>query len=169
MKHSLCTAIAGLILGTAMAQPDLPAQEYFDFWVGEWELTWEDPDGFVASGANVITKEYDDFVIYERFNASTGALQGFEGMSVSVYNPNLDVWKQTWVDNQGSYLDLTGRFEGDRRMFFRSANGPDGQKVLQRMVFYDITQNQFMWDWESSTDEGKTWNLNWRITYSRKK
>jgi hypothetical protein len=45
--------------------------------------------------------------------------------------------------------------------------GPQGGTIISRMVFYDISEDSFTWDWESSTDDGDNWTLNWRIEYSR--
>lgn len=35
------------------------------------------------------------------------------------------------------------------------------------MRFYDILPGSFTWDWEGTRDGGRTWNLRWRIYYSR--
>ena len=53
-------------------------------------------------------------------------------------------------------------------MFVRKFTDPEGNEVFQRMVFKDIEDNSFTWDWESSSDIGENWNLQWRINYKRK-
>lgn len=146
---------------------ELEPEEYFDFWLGEWELTWEDADGITASGTNYIEKVLDGKVIKENFEAYSGAYEGFTGKSYSVYNPQTGEWKQTWVDNSGGYLDFIGAVEGDKRIFKRKGMNPQGEEILQRMVFYDITENSMTWDWEISEDNGETWQLRWRIFYER--
>jgi len=45
---------------------------------------------------------------------------------------------------------------------------PNGIIIQQRMIFYEIKKDSFTWDWENSTDYGKTWSLQWRINYKRK-
>lgn len=156
--------------GTAHAQTNIgelnPAQ-YFDFWVGTWELTWEDADGSTAYGSNHIEKILGGNVIKENFKASSGSYKGFVGKSFSVYNPRTEKWKQTWVDNEGGYLDFTGVVEGNKRIFKREGVNQEGEKILQRMVFYDITETSFTWDWQISEDNGQTWQLRWRIFYVR--
>jgi hypothetical protein len=87
---------------------------------------------------------------------------------MSVYQPARDRWKQAWADNNGGYYDFTGIFEDEKRIFQTEVNKlPDGRRFVQRMVFYDISEDSFTWDWESSNDGGETWNLNWRIFYER--
>jgi len=94
-------------------------------------------------------------------------MAGYEGKSYSVYNPQTGEWKQTWVDNEGSYLDFTGDITGGSRIFHRTAVSADDNRFLQRMVFHDITEDSLIWDWERSEDEGETWQLMWRIHYRR--
>ncbi len=152
----------------AQTTTDEPSPEtWFDFWLGTWDLTWEDADGTQAKGANQIERILDGNVIKENFKALTGSYEGFEGESYSVYNTRTGEWKQTWVDNDGDYLDFTGEKVGDKRIFQRKGIAPDGQEILQRMVFYGITDHSFTWDWEVSEDNGHTWQLRWRIYYKR--
>jgi len=37
------------------------------------------------------------------------------------------------------------------------------------MVWYNITENEFDWNWERSDDGGVTWDVKWQIKYKRKK
>lgn len=137
-----------------------------DFWVGKWNASWDDGNGVTGTGTNEIYKFLDGKVVFENFRGLTGKNSGYEGKSWSVYT-RAGTWKQTWVDNSSGYLDFTGHREGDRVIFSRKGVIPDGREILQRMVFYDITKDSFMWDWETSADQGKNWNLRWRITYTR--
>ena len=77
-------------------------------------------------------------------------------------------WKQTWVDNEGGYLDFVGEFKNGQMILAREATRPDGTKSLQRMVFKNITHDEFDWSWEGSKDGGKTWTVLWPIHYQRK-
>ena len=36
-----------------------------------------------------------------------------------------------------------------------------------KLTKYNITEDKFDWNWESSKDNGKTWKLNWKLHYSR--
>lgn len=165
MKRFLLACTTFLTLN-ATAQVD--TANWFDFWIGSWTLTWQQADSTEASGVNKLERVLNDNVIKENFEALNGVLKGYVGKSWSVYNPSTRVWKQTWVDNSGSYLDFTGRFEDGKRYFERTTVVPGTDKpLMQRMVFYNIKPNSFDWDWENSTDEGKTWNLAWRIHYNR--
>jgi hypothetical protein len=77
-------------------------------------------------------------------------------------------WKQTWVDNQGAYLDFVGEFKDGQMILQRETTGPDGKAFLQRMVWKNIAANEFDWSWEASHDGGKSWQVQWPIHYKRK-
>ena len=153
---------------SAQADPaNTSPDQAFEFWLGEWELTWQNEDGSTATGKNTVRWILGGEVIEENFEALTGDMAGYEGKSYSVYNPQTGEWKQTWVDNEGSYLDFTGDISGGNRIFHRTAVNADKNRFLQRMVFHDISDDSLIWDWERSEDEGETWQLMWRIHYQR--
>ncbi len=140
--------------------PPCSAPEFrqLDFWVGTWDLTW----GEDGRGTNVIERAYDDCVILERFDGGD-----FEGMSMSTWVPAIGAWRQTWVDNQGGYLEFVGGWEDDRMVLSRTTTR-DGKEISQRMVFHDIGENSLLWDWESSEDGEKSWKTLWQIRYRRR-
>lgn len=73
-----------------------------------------------------------------------------------------------WADSNGDFFYFIGKAEGNKRMFQTEIKTiQDNKPFTQRMVFYEIKTDSFMWDWESSIDGGKTWTLNWRISYER--
>jgi hypothetical protein len=135
-----------------------------DFWLGEWDCTW---DG--GRGSNRLERDFGGKVIHEHFTAEpdpdgTGALRG---ESWSVFSPRRALWRQTWVDDQGSYFDLVGDRVDGCFAFVRSA--PElGENGRQRMVFRDVTADSIRWTWESSEDGGSTWTLRWEIAYRRR-
>ena len=139
-----------------------PEASQFDFWVGSWELTWND----TVKGTNVITKELDGCVIHENFSDPKNK---FDGRSYSVYNSTKGMWQQTWVDNQGNYMDFEGGFENGKMTLSRSFVGPKGLTVMQRMTFFNIVDDSLDWSWESSLDDGNTWKKLWLIHYKRAK
>lgn len=146
---------------------NLEPAEYFDFWLGRWDLSWQNSEGVTDQGTNTIERVLGGHVIKENFEATSGKMKGYVGKSFSVYDPKTETWHQTWVDNQGAYLDFIGKFEGNKRIFIRKTQNPEGNSIWQRMVFYDIQKDSFNWRWEQSTDNGKTWDLQWKIAYRR--
>ncbi len=136
----------------------------FDFWIGEWRAEWKDKDGNINEGSNIVKSILDGCVIEENFNGNPA--MDFRGKSLSVYNHNHKTWQQTWVDTQGFYMLFSGGMNEDKMILSRTVQTTEGP-VSQRMIFYNIQIDSFDWNWESSTDNGKTWKLNWKISYTR--
>jgi hypothetical protein len=148
-----------------------------DFWLGDWDLTW---DG--GHGTNRLTRILDDRVILEEFeetvDSGIGAAEpgaeaadpagdpALHGRSWSVFDASRGLWRQTWVDSQGAYLDLTGT-RAERCFAFERAAPERGGEVRQRMVFRDVTRDAFRWTWEMSPDGGATSAPRWAIDYRR--
>ena len=159
----------------AFAQTSTPAKpcaaaefRQFDFWVGDWDLTWLGQNGGPElHGHNRIERELGDCVIHEHFTDQ--AEPPFQGTSVSTFTPQLGKWQQTWVDNQGSYLDFVGEFKDGQMVLGREATGKDGKKFQQRMVWKNIKGDSLDWSWERSDDGGATWKVLWPIHYVRRK
>jgi hypothetical protein len=150
----------------AAASTPQPA-DMFDFWIGTWQVSWKNADGSVGKGTNKIARILDGGVIEERFEqdpADPAPL--LRGQSLSVRDP-AGLWHQAWADNQGGFFALTGSADGDKRLFSTALTAAGDEVRGRRMVFHDITRNAFTWDWEGTTDGGKTWKLLWRIDYRR--
>ena len=162
-----CVIILIILLPCFGQSQSLKVQDstLFDFWIGNWDLTWTNSQGQIERGTNHIEKILDGKVIRENFSFASGT---FKGTSISVYNPAKQTWHQAWADTQGSYFDFVGDAEGEKRIFKTHIKERDGQKIIQRMVFYDIKSDSLKWDWEISKDGGLTWQLQWRINYVRK-
>ena len=144
-----------------------PDARQFDFWHGEWDASWKNPDGTLSAGTNRIESLFDGCVTHENF--AIGGAKPFMGRSYSVYSPRLKKWQQTWVDSSGSYIDLNGEFIAGKMVLLREAILGNGKPGRQRMTYYNIEKDKFDWDWETSEDNGQTWTLRWRINYTRKK
>lgn len=169
-EHADRTAGLAATLLLALAAPavaqqgpptcDTPAHAQFDFWVGQWALSWGDS----AQGTNVIRRTHAGCVIEERFSGERS--MPLRGTSLSLYDRAAGQWRQVWVDNQGSWLDFTGGWRGDRMLLEREAV-VQGLPVRQRMVWFDIRPDGLTWHWERSRDDGATWEVLWAIAYRR--
>ncbi len=135
----------------------------FDFWLGTWDAVYSDT---LKPGLNIISKPIGNCVIEENFYDPNN---GYRGKSFSVYNPATKKWQQTWADNQAGYIVLTGEFKDGKMQLNTEEIAANGKKTMKRMIYYNITEKSFDWNWEASTDEGKTWTVNWKIHYKRVK
>ena len=130
-----------------------------DFWLGSWHARWEG-----GEGTNTITREFDGKVVVERFEGRPSL--ELTGYSVSVFDAEADLWRQTWVDDNGSYFALTGGNVGDT-FVLQMSTVRGGVPIELRMVFCEIEADSFRWLWERSKDGGVTWDPAWEIAYTR--
>jgi len=176
MTRMTLVLLAALFIVSALSgqqpspQPDPCAaeqQRQFEFWIGEWDLTWPGRKaGEVGHGTNSIRRIMDGCVVQENFSGSDS--MHLRGTSVSTFDARSGHWKQTWVDNEGGYLDFVGDFRDGQMILQREFTRQDGVKVMQRMVWKNVTRSEMDWSWEASTDGGKTWKVNWPIHYKRR-
>ncbi len=176
--NPMCIVIAAFVLLCIMgplaaqeARPcDTPEGKQFDFWLGEWDLSWPaeqwgGAEGGLGHGTNAITRILDDCIIHEAFRYAGG---DFDGHSVSAYDSKKKQWQQTWVDNQGSYLLFTGEFKDGKMELRTEPYERNGKTVVSRMVFKNIEPNSLDWDWQRSEDGGQSWHDVWNIHYKRR-
>ena len=163
--------VPSLLLACAMqssfAAPAAQPADLFDFWVGDWNVTWTKPDGSIGKAHNHVSRILDGNVIEERFETDPAeAPPLLKGRSLSVRDP-AGLWHQAWAGNQGGFFALTGSADGDKRLFSTALVAAGDQVKGQRMVFHHIAHDAFTWDWEGTTDGGKTWKLLWQLDYKR--
>jgi len=158
-------------LGLAFALVTLPAfaqeakkpcssAEYrqFDFWLGEWDVK-NQVNGKTGS-VNRITSAHGGCVLREEYSAPSG----YSGTSLNFYDAKGGTWQQTWIDNQGAPLFLSGGLEG-RNMVLSS--DPDVLPV-QRITWTPKDDGSVRQHWERSKD-GKAWSTVFDGLYTRRK
>lgn len=163
MKNKLLIIL--IIIQTAMNAQEL-SENSFDFWLGNWEATWENSDGTFTTGTNIISKILDGKVIKEEFEDPS---TNFNGLSISIYNTRTNEWNQTWVDNLGSHYLFIGALENGNPVFKTKIVEKDGEKIGRKMIFKNISKNSFSWEWLGTNNNGDHWDVLWKISYKRKK
>ena len=133
-----------------------PEHRQFNFWVGEWRVTT--PDGKHA-GDNRIELILDGCALHESWRGATGG----QGFSYNAYDPHRKVWHQTWVDRQGNLLLLEGAFSVGQ-MVLQGVQG----KTLHRITWEPRKDGSVRQLWETSVDQGKTWQTEFDGLYRRK-
>lgn len=162
-------ALSAWLLMTMNLALAAQSADLFDFWLGDWDVSWRNADGTSGKARNRVTKILDGQVIEEAFEedpADPAPL--LRGRSFSVLHTASGTWKQAWADNQGGFFAFTGHADGAKRIFATDIRLEGDKQVGQRMVFYDIQPGHFTWDWERTTDGGRSWTLAWRLEYPRR-
>ena len=169
MRSFVLTLLLAVTMHATSAAPAPAPQpaDLFDFWVGDWQVGWKNADGTPGKARNHVSRILDGHVIEEQFEQDArDPAPLLKGQSLSVRDP-AGLWHQAWADNQGGFFALTASTDGDRRLFSTALTNVGDEVRGRRMVFHHITRNAFTWDWEGTTDGGKTWKLLWQLDYRR--
>src|SRR5215510_325419 len=138
-----------------------PEYRQFDFWIGEWDVQ----AGGKPAGTNSVRLILDDCVIFENWKGAGG----MTGKSFNIYNASIGKWQQTWVDSAGNALEFYGEFKDGAMRLVGEKPGPNGAKIINKLTFFPLEGGRVRQLWESSQDDGKTWNTAFDGLYIRKK
>jgi hypothetical protein len=158
----------------AQAGINLTGSHGFDFLVGDWRVhhrrispvskKWVEFDGtcslrlIMAGSANVEEHALD---------SPDGA---YRAIGLRSFDQKTGKWSIWWLDEryparsldppaQGSFENGIGRFYAEYQQ--------DGQRMIGRLQWSDITPSSAQWEQASSADGGKTWATNWIMQLTR--
>jgi len=134
-----------------------PMHRQFDFWLGEWTVT--DAAGKTL-GTNVIRSVLDGCVLHENWTAA-----GMSGNSYNIYFAAEKRWHQTWVDTQGTLLELNGGLREGKMVLEGEGPGSPTGRVKHRITWSKLDRGRLRQVWESSSDGGATWSTAFDGTY----
>lgn len=93
----------------------------------------------------------------------------FSGMGLRILDVEKKVWQDFWMNSQngmlgteptlGVFVDGVGTWD--------SVYEENGKKTIWRGVWDRITADSHRWQQMVSNDEGKTWELNWSMDWTR--
>ncbi|HJQ39319.1 MAG TPA: hypothetical protein VKB93_19435 [Thermoanaerobaculia bacterium] len=162
-----------LLLCLLLCSSVVAGERDFDFHIGTWKTTvkrrvkpltgsntWVE-----MNGTTVVRK-----VLNGRANLVELTADGFEGLSLRLYNPQSKQWSLNFSNAaDGTLSESTiGEFKNGRGEFY--AQEPyNGRAILVRFVISDITPDSVHFEQAFSDDGGKTWEVNWIATDSRVK
>jgi len=188
----LCTAVLLAPLGVARAQQDSSAtappqaattppvqrdgQHDFDFEIGNWKThlkrlqhpltgstTWIEYEG-----TSVVRKIWDGRANLVELEVD-GPIGHIEGLSLRLYDPAAHQWSLNFANSaQGTIgVPTVGEFKNGRGEFY-DQEPFNGRTILVRNVFSEITANSCRFEQSFSDDGGKTWEVNWVATDTRR-
>lgn len=148
----------------------------FDFLVGKWKVhhwrlaqrlagnhDWVEFDGtsrlwLTMDGHGTIDDNY------------VGLPGGpYRAVGIRCYDPKTQQWAIWWLDQRqpriieppvfGNFQNGVGTFEGDDTF--------NGKPIKVRFVWSKVTPNSAHWEQAFSADDGKTWETNWRMEFTK--
>ena len=147
----------------------------FDFEIGTWKThvrrlarpltgssTWIE-----MNGISTVRKVWDGRANLVELEAD-GPNGHFQGLSLRLYNPGTRQWSLNFASSRDGTMTTPaiGEFRNGRGEFY-GRDTFDGKPILVRFVVSDITPTSCRFEQAFSTDEGKTWEVNWIATDTR--
>jgi hypothetical protein len=181
----ICAAIC-LLAATANAQARDGSHD-FDFEIGTWtthltRLTHPlsgSHEWVTYDGTTTVTKVWNGRANLVELVAD-GPAGHFEGLNLRLYNPESHQWSLNFASSRGGTLGVPtiGEFRNGRGEFYDQETF-NGRAVLVRFVISDATPNSCFvvshttpnvcrFEQAFSDDGGKTWEVNWIATDTRK-
>ena len=137
----------------------------FDFWIGDWDIFG--PQG-KHLGTNRITPMFEGQpggMLHEHWHGNAG----LEGRSVNGFDEARGVWHQTWMDSSGGVLLLDGGLRDGAMVMEGTAPANDDPRRLDRQrITWTHDGDELRQLWETSPDDGKTWEVAFDGRYRRK-
>lgn len=150
MIYRLILSFGLTIYSTLSFACDSEQYRQFDFWQGSWKVS------------NSSNKQISDSKV-TLINNGCGLLEeystpsGYVGKSLNIFDRQTGKWHQTWIDNTGLLLQLTGEFRNNKMEMFGETLSADGNKVLNKISWQLLADGRVNQVWQSSKDKGKTW------------
>ncbi len=137
-----------------------PEYQQFDFWLGHWRVS--NPQNNQIS-ESIISSINNGCTILEEYSTPSG----YQGKSLNIYDASSKKWHQTWTDNTGLLLQLSGHFDGTSMILQGITKAATGQEVLNRITWTATHKNTVNQHWQTSQDHGKSWQTAFNGTYIR--
>jgi hypothetical protein len=107
----------------------------------------------------------DGCVVWENW---TSAGSPYFGKSYNTYNVSLKRWEQYWVDNFAGVMFFHGNMkDGVMDYWTDDVPQPNGQVLRRHLQFFNLAPGKVRQFSQGSTDHGKTWNVEYDLTYAR--
>ncbi len=137
-----------------------------DYWIGEWDVRGVNAPPNAPPSRSVITRVHSGCVILETYTAP-----GYAGQSFNIYDRSKGQWHQTWVDTTGGLHEYWGGPKDGSIIYEGSIPPLPGQQARSqtRMSLLKIGPDTVRQLGETSPDGGKTWQVAYDLTYTRRK
>lgn len=140
-----------------------PEARQLDFWIGTWDVFA--PNG-QPQGTNRIEKMLRGCALLENWTSGGGR----DGKSLNFFDPQRKTWRQVWVSDGGSVLDYrAGEYHDGAMRFSGVTLSPQGDTVLQKLTFYNVSPDTVRQVFEQATSRGGNWTVTWTGIYVRRK
>jgi hypothetical protein len=153
-----------------------PSGSDFDFFLGDWEAnaTHYAPDGSVLlknEGSWSAQSLFGSGMIEDRFVPRVDGVDAGAVITLRTYCVATAQWEMVFLWAQQPIPGMTnfvGNRVDDEIHLSGQQQRPDGQVVLSRIRFFEITSDSFTWEHIDSFDDGDTWHAHTAMTLQRR-
>jgi hypothetical protein len=153
-----------------MAQPPTPpplactAPEHrqFDFWLGRWTVHGG-PDGTAQQGSSRNERSDNGCWITEHWHSAGGS----DGTSLNAWDAQYKVWRQFWTGADGVVLRLEGGLRDGAMVMEGELPTSAGGTQRQKISWTPQRDGSVVQHWQTSDDDGRTWQDAFRGVYRR--
>ena len=145
----------------------------FDFLVGQWHVAHRylasrlsgSDDWGESSGLATSRTYFNGTISTDEFHFPSVGSRGF---ALRLFDPKSKLWSIYWVSSRDGKLQppLHGTFSNGIGEFYGD-DIHDGQPIRVRFIWSDITDRSARWEQAFSADGGKTWEVNWVMSFRR--
>ncbi|HEV2701661.1 MAG TPA: hypothetical protein VGV09_08530 [Steroidobacteraceae bacterium] len=160
----LCQAASAAMPTVGAAEPATcavnPAIRQFDFWLGDWTVTYPGTSG---SSASTVSATLDSCAVLETWRGD----HSHRGENLFAYSAEEKSWHGLFADNEGRVHVLNGKVAAGVAEFYGPSRGENGEAELNRVRVMRVSANEVRQTWEKSTDKGATWGTVFQGDYER--
>lgn len=163
----LASALGGCSLIQQWFAPAAPCSQpvyrQFDFWLGDWDVRRKGESE--AKARNRISQIMQGCALKEAYSADSG----YSGESLNWYDLETGQWRQSWVDNAGTVLQLAGGLneQGEMVLTGRSRRDEQGELILDRIRWSPQPDGSVLQHWDSYSEQTQQWSLVFEGLYIR--
>jgi hypothetical protein len=146
----------------------------FDFLRGDFDVVSRRLDTALGAGGQwhetrATSKAFTAFEGAVSIDEMTFPEDGFQGMSIRLFDPLDRTWSVHWVHSARGRLQppVRGRWTGSG-CWLTGEDTYDGRPVLASYAWSAITADSAHWEQCFSTDGGATWKPNWTMDFRRR-
>jgi len=147
-----------------IANPCLAREEYnqFNFWVGKWDVI--NPAGNHAGDSEIDLMNNGCTIVENWYGA-----RNFQGKSFNYSDTTDNKWHQFWINQNAQKTTFEGKLEKGNMVFYSYDHVKDTKNpYLERLTFFNLGKNKVRQYDQKTTDNGKTWTVQYDLTYKRK-
>jgi hypothetical protein len=131
-----------------------PEYRQFDFWMGDWNVT----SGGQPAGTNSIQRVHKGCALQENWQGAGEG--GISGSSFNIYDQATGRWHQTWIDANGTLLQLDGGLVDGAMVMSGTRPARDGSGTVQHRISWTPTPDGSVRQlWEASKDGEDSWTI----------